>query len=165
MGRPDATDEEVERAAAAASCDEFIARLPLGLDTPAGSAGKALSGGERQRISIARAILKDAPIIVLDEATAFTDPDNEDKIQKSINALARGKTLLVIAHRLSTIAAADNIVVLDDGRIAAEGTHSELLDASALYRSMWEAHTGSSTWIGHRAPIAGERGGKEALHA
>lgn len=166
MGRPDATDEEVERAAAAASCDEFIARLPLGLDTPAGSAGKALSGGERQRISIARAILKDAPIIVLDEATAFTDPDNEDKIQKSINALARGKTLLVIAHRLSTIAAADNIVVLDDGRIAAEGTHRELLDESALYRSMWEAHTGSSTWIGrHRAPIPGERGGKEALHA
>lgn len=156
----------MERAAAAASCDEFIARLPLGLDTPAGSAGKALSGGERQRISIARAILKDAPIIVLDEATAFTDPDNEDKIQKSINALARGKTLLVIAHRLSTIAAADSIVVLDDGRIAAEGTHRELLDESALYRSMWEAHTGSSTWIGrHRAPIAGERGGKEAHHA
>lgn len=165
MGRPDATDEEVERAAAAASCDEFISRLPLGLDTPAGSAGKALSGGERQRISIARAILKDAPIIVLDEATAFTDPDNEDKIQRSINELSRGKTLLVIAHRLSTITGADNIVVLDDGCIAAQGTHGDLLESSVLYRSMWEAHTGASTWIGRHSSPEITQNGKEAFHA
>lgn len=150
MGKPGASDAEVEAAAAAASCDEFLARLPLGLDTSAGTAGRGLSGGERQRISIARAILKDAPIIVLDEATAFTDPDNEDKIQKSISRLARSKTLLVIAHRLSTVTGADNIVVLDDGRVAAQGTHEELLSSSALYRSLWEAHVGASDWASRR---------------
>lgn len=150
MGKPGASDAEVEAAAAAASCDEFLARLPLGLDTSAGTAGRGLSGGERQRISIARAILKDAPIIVLDEATAFTDPDNEDKIQKSISRLARSKTLLVIAHRLSTVTGADNIVVLDDGRVAAQGTHGELLSSSALYRSLWEAHVGASEWASRR---------------
>ena len=108
---------------------------------------------------------KDAPIIVLDEATAFTDPDNEDKIQRSINELSRGKTLLVIAHRLSTITGADNIVVLDDGCIAAQGTHSDLLESSVLYRSMWEAHTGASTWIGrHSSPEITQKG-KEAFHA
>ncbi len=132
MGKPNATDEEVEAAAAAASCDDFIARLPFGLETPAGTAGRMLSGGERQRISIARAILKDAPIIVLDEATAFTDPDNENKIQQSINAMARNKTLLVIAHRLSTVTKADNIVVVDGGRIVAQGTHEDCLRLSPL---------------------------------
>lgn len=150
MGKPGASDAEVEAAAAAASCDEFLARLPLGLDTSAGTAGRGLSGGERQRISIARAILKDAPIIVLDEATAFTDPDNEDKIQKSISRLAHSKTLLVIAHRLSTVTGADNIVVLDDGCVAAQGSHEELLSSSALYRSLWEAHVGASDWANRR---------------
>lgn len=165
MGKPDATDEEVERAAAKASCGEFIARLPLGLDTPAGGAGKTLSGGERQRISIARAILKNAPIIVLDEATAFTDPDNEDKIQRSINQLARGKTLIVIAHRLSTITDADNIIVLENGRIADQGSHNELLSSCALYRSMWEAHTSASTWAERHLAIEEEENGTEVRHA
>lgn len=112
LGNPNATDEEVYAAAKAACCDEFIVRLDKGYDTPAGDAGKRLSGGEKQRIAIARAILKNAPIVILDEATAFTDPQNEDKIQKSIMALSKGKTLLVIAHRLSTIQNADQIVVL-----------------------------------------------------
>ena len=115
LGKPDATEEEVWAAARAAQCEEFLGRLEHGWDTPAGEAGKQLSGGERQRIAIARAILKDAPIVILDEATAFTDPENEDKIQRSLMALSRGKTLLVIAHRLSTIQNADQIVVLEKG--------------------------------------------------
>ena len=119
LGNPNATDEEVYAAAKAACCDDFIARLEKGYDTPAGDAGKRLSGGEKQRIAIARAILKNAPIVILDEATAFTDPQNEDKIQKSIMALSKGKTLLVIAHRLSTIQNADQIVVLKKGQIVA----------------------------------------------
>ena len=118
LGNPNATDEEVYAAAKAACCDEFIVRLDKGYDPPAGDAGKRLSGGEKQRIAIARAILKNAPIVILDEATAFTDPQNEDKIQKSIMALSKGKTLLVIAHRLSTIQNADQIVVLKKGWIA-----------------------------------------------
>ena len=117
LGNPNATDEEVYAAAKAACCDDFIVRLEKGYDTPAGDAGKRLSGGEKQRIAIARAILKNAPIVILDEATAFTDPQNEDKIQKSIMALSKGKTLLVIAHRLSTIQNADQIVVLKKGQI------------------------------------------------
>ena len=117
LGRPGASDEEVFAAARAAQCEEFIGRLEHGWDTAAGDAGKQLSGGERQRIAIARAILKDAPIVILDEATAFTDPENEDKIQRSIMALSKGKTLLVIAHRLSTIQNADQIVVLEKGQI------------------------------------------------
>ena len=122
LGNPAATDEQVKTAARAAQCEEFIAKLPQGYDTPAGEAGKRLSGGEKQRIAIARMLLKNAPIVILDEATAFTDPENEDKIQQSIAALTRGKTLLVIAHRLSTIKNADNIVVLQNGSILAEGT-------------------------------------------
>ena len=105
LGNPGATDDEVKAAARAAQCEEFIQKLPKGYDTPAGEAGKQLSGGEKQRIAIARMILKNAPIVILDEATAFTDPENEDKIQQSIAALTKGKTLLVIAHRLSTIRA------------------------------------------------------------
>ena len=112
LGNPDATDEEVKAAAKAAQCEEFINKLSLGYNTPAGEAGKRLSGGEKQRIAIARMMLKNAPIVILDEATAFTDPENEDKIQKSIAALTKGKTLLVIAHRLSTIKSADNIAVV-----------------------------------------------------
>ncbi len=146
MGNPKATDEEVYAAARAAQCEEFIEKLPLGYDTPAGDAGKRLSGGEKQRIAIARMILKNAPIIILDEATAFTDPENEDKIQKSIYELAKGKTLLVIAHRLSTIKNADNIVVLKDGNIEAQGTQEELLEKCLLYRNMWEAHIGAKNW-------------------
>ena len=128
LGRPGASDEEVFAAARAAQCEEFIGRLEHGWDTAAGDAGKQLSGGERQRIAIARAILKDAPIVILDEATAFTDPENEDKIQRSIMALSKGKTLLVIAHRLSTIQNADQIVVLEKGQIVDRGTQRELLD-------------------------------------
>lgn len=165
MGRPGASDAEVEAAAEAASCTEFLSHLPLGLDTPAGSAGKALSGGERQRISIARAMIKDAPVIVLDEATAFTDPDNEDKIQRSINRLAKNKTLLVIAHRLSTVTGADNIIVLDEGRVQAQGTHDNLLETSDLYRSMWKAHTEGSDWVEQRDVIDVNDGREEACHA
>lgn len=145
LGRPSASDEEVKAAARAAQCEEFIMKLPQGYDTQAGEAGKRLSGGEKQRIAIARMILKDAPIVVLDEATAFTDPENEDKIQRSIAELTKGKTLLVIAHRLSTIAKADNIVLLKDGRIEAQGTQKELLKNSPLYASMWAAHIGAKS--------------------
>ena len=146
LGNPRATDEEVKAAARAAQCEEFISKLPLGYDTPAGEAGKRLSGGEKQRIAIARMMLKNAPIVILDEATAFTDPENEDKIQRSIAALTKGKTLLVIAHRLSTIKNADNIVVLQNGRIAAEGTQEQLLESCPLYKSMWQAHIGAKNW-------------------
>ena len=146
LGNPNATDEEVYAAAKAACCDDFIARLEKGYDTPAGDAGKRLSGGEKQRIAIARAVLKNAPIVILDEATAFTDPQNEDKIQKSIMALSKGKTLLVIAHRLSTIQNADQIVVLKKGQIVDCGKQGELLDRCPLYADMWQAHIGAKNW-------------------
>ena len=146
LGNPNATDEEVYAAAKAACCDEFIVRLDKGYDTPAGDAGKRLSGGEKQRIAIARAILKNAPIVILDEATAFTDPQNEDKIQKSIMALSKGKTLLVIAHRLSTIQNADQIVVLKKSRIVDCGKQKELLKRCPLYADMWKAHIGAKNW-------------------
>lgn len=139
MGKPDASDAEVEEAAQRASCHEFICALPAGYDTCVGSAGARLSGGERQRIAIARAVLKDAPIVILDEATAFTDPENEAAIQASISGLVAGKTLIIIAHHLSTIVGADKIVVMDHGRLSAEGTHHELLESSPLYRSLWNA--------------------------
>ena len=146
LGRPGASDEEVFAAARAAQCEEFIGRLEHGWDTAAGDAGKQLSGGERQRIAIARAILKDAPIVILDEATAFTDPENEDKIQRSIMALSKGKTLLVIAHRLSTIQNADQIVVLEKGSVADCGTQEELLGRCPLYQTLWTAHAGARNW-------------------
>ena len=146
LGNPNATDDEVKAAARAAQCEEFIAKLPQGYDTPAGEAGKRLSGGEKQRIAIARMMLKNAPIVILDEATAFTDPENEDKIQQSIAALTKGKTLLVIAHRLSTIRSADNIVVLKNGAILAQGRQDELLETCPLYRDMWQAHIGAKSW-------------------
>ena len=146
LGNPNATDEEVKAAARAAQCEEFIRKLPDGYDTPAGEAGKQLSGGEKQRIAIARMILKNAPIVILDEATAFTDPENEDKIQQSIAALTKGKTLLVIAHRLSTIRQADKIVVLENGSIVAEGCQEELLASCPLYQDMWNAHIGAREW-------------------
>lgn len=146
LGNPNATDAEVFAAARAACCDEFIARLEKGYDTSAGDAGKRLSGGEKQRIAIARAILKNAPIVILDEATAFTDPQNEDKIQKSIMALSQGKTLLVIAHRLSTIQNADQIVVLQKGKIVDCGKQEELLARCPLYADLWQAHIGAKNW-------------------
>lgn len=146
LGNPNATDAEVFAAARAACCDEFIARLEKGYDTSAGDAGRRLSGGEKQRIAIARAILKNAPIVVLDEATAFTDPQNEDKIQKSIMALSQGKTLLVIAHRLSTIQNADQIVVLQKGQIVDCGKQEELLARCPLYADLWQAHIGAKNW-------------------
>ncbi|MCM1542459.1 MAG: ABC transporter ATP-binding protein/permease [Blautia sp.] len=157
MGNPDASDEQVVRAARAAQCEEFIKKLPDGYDTPAGEAGRRLSGGEKQRIAIARMILKDSPVVILDEATAFTDPENEDKIQKSIRELAKGKTLLVIAHRLSTIKNADNIVVLENGRILAQGRQEELLTGCPLYQKMWESHIGAKNWsIGKQGKEAAE---------
>ena len=155
LGRPGASDGEVFAAARAAQCEEFIGRLEHGWDTAAGDAGKQLSGGERQRIAIARAILKDAPIVILDEATAFTDPENEDKIQRSIMALSKGKTLLVIAHRLSTIQNADQIVVLEKGQIVDRGTQRELLSRCPLYQTLWAAHVGVRNW----AVTSGEKEG------
>ena len=146
LGDPTATDEQARAAARAAQCDSFISRLPQGYDTPAGEAGKRLSGGEKQRIAIARMMLKNAPIVILDEATAFTDPENEEKLQQSIAALTRGKTLLVIAHRLSTIKNAGNIVVLKNGSIEAAGTQEKLLASCPLYQDMWLAHIGAKDW-------------------
>ena len=146
MGSPRATDDQVKEAARRAQCEEFIEKLPQGYDTPAGEAGKRLSGGEKQRIAIARMMLKNAPIVILDEATAFTDPENEDKLQQSISELTRGKTLLVIAHRLSTIRQADNIIVLENGRILSQGTQEQLLRDCPLYRDMWQAHIGARDW-------------------
>lgn len=143
MGRPSAADREVEAAAKAAGCDSFIRGLENGYDTRVGSGGAHLSGGERQRIAIARAMLKDAPVVILDEATAYIDPENEAVIQKAIGKLVRGKTVIVIAHRLSTIRDADKIVVVKDGRIEAEGTHEELRRNCPLYESMWQAHIGA----------------------
>ena len=155
LGNPNATDEEVYAAAKAACCDDFIACLEKGYDTSAGDAGKRLSGGEKQRIAIARAILKNAAIVILDEATAFTDPQNEDKIQKSIMALSKGKTLLVIAHRLSTIQNADQIVVLKKGQIIDCGKQEELLKRCPLYADMWQAHIGAKNWsVGERKEVA-----------
>ena len=140
IGKPDATDAEIEQAAKKASCHDFIKALPQGYDTIAGDGGNNLSGGEKQRIAIARAILKDSPIIVLDEATAFTDPENEAVIQRSIGELVAGKTLIVIAHRLSTITMADKIIVMNHGKIEAEGQHQTLLESCELYRALWNAH-------------------------
>ena len=140
MGRKGATDEEVIAAAKACGCHEFIMGLEKGYQTICGSSGGHLSGGERQRISIARAMLKGAPVIILDEATSYTDPENEAVIQSALARLIQGKTLLVIAHRLSTVADADRIFVVQDGRIAAQGTQTELLESCPLYKEMWEAH-------------------------
>lgn len=143
MGRLSATDAEVEAAAHAAGCDSFIANLEHGYDTRVGGGGAHLSGGERQRIAIARAMLKDAPVILLDEATAYMDPENEALIQNAVNELVKNKTVIVIAHRLSTITGAANIVVVKDGCIAAQGTHPQLLETSPLYKEMWQAHIGA----------------------
>lgn len=146
LGTPSATDEEVKAAARAAQCEEFISKLPQGYDTPAGEAGKRLSGGEKQRIAIARMMLKNAPIVILDEATAFTDPENEDLIQQAISALTRGKTIITIAHRLSTVKNADQILVVDDGRIAQHGTHDQLVKQEGLYRRFTAIRQQAEGW-------------------
>ena len=140
MGNPNATDEDVMNAAKACGCHDFIMNLEHGYQTVVGGAGGHLSGGERQRISIARAMLKNAPVVILDEATAYTDPENEALVQSSVAKLVQGKTLLVIAHRLSTIASADQIILIKDGVVVASGTQEELLADSPLYRQMWETH-------------------------
>lgn len=140
MGRPSATDVEVEEVSKKSGCYDFIMDLENGFDTVVGGSGAHLSGGERQRISIARAMMKNAPILILDEATAYTDPENEAIIQKSVSELSKGKTLIVIAHRLSTIIDSDQIVVIKAGNVEAKGTHTELLDSCRLYRNMWDAH-------------------------
>ncbi|MBR1863298.1 MAG: ABC transporter ATP-binding protein [Ruminococcus sp.] len=140
LGRRDASDAEVEEAAKRCGCHEFIMGLEKGYDTVVGSSGGHLSGGERQRISIARAMLKDADVVILDEATAYTDPENEALIQRSVARLIKGKTLIVIAHRLSTVKNADRIYVVNNGLIKEEGTHAELLEKGGLYSDMWAAH-------------------------
>ncbi len=142
LAKTDATLEEIERACREASCHDFIMSLPQGYDTVVGESGSSLSGGERQRITIARALLKGSPIVLLDEATAYSDPDNEAEIQKSISALVRSRTVIMIAHRLSTIMHADKIIVLDRGKIEAEGTHQDLLQRSGTYTKLWKSHTG-----------------------
>ena len=140
IGKPNASDSEIEEAAKRASCHDFILNLSNGYDTLAGDGGGNLSGGERQRIAIARAILKNSPVVLLDEATAFTDPENEAMIQASINELVQDKTLIVIAHRLGTIVGADKIVVMNEGNVEAQGTHAELLANCPLYESLWRAY-------------------------
>ena len=145
-GNPDATMEEVERAVDMAQCREIINKLPLGLNTKIGTEGTYLSGGEQQRIVLARAILKNAPIIVLDEATAFADPENEHLIQQALKELTKGKTVLMIAHRLSSITDADNILVIDKGKIAEQGTHANMLGKQGIYYHMWNEYQQSVRW-------------------
>ena len=146
MGNKDATEAQVVAAAKAARCHEFIEQLPQGYRTVIGSTGIHLSGGERQRIAIARAIVKDAPIIILDEATAFSDPENEYLIQKAFEKLIQNKTVVMIAHRLSTIRNADQILVMEKGRLIESGTHEKLLEKNGKYSQMWSSYTESINW-------------------
>ena len=146
FGKADATDEQIVAAAKKACCHDFIMRLPKGYDTMVGEGGCTLSGGEKQRISIARAMLKDAPVILLDEATASLDPENEVEVQKAIDTLIKGRAVIAIAHRLKTIKNADWIIVLDNGRIQEEGTHDELLRKQGLYAHLWEIQESISGW-------------------
>ncbi len=146
LGKHGADDEEVLAAAKAANCDEFVRRLPKGYGTPIGENGAKLSGGERQRISIARALLKDAPIVLLDEATASLDVENETRVQEALSRLLAGKTVLVIAHRMRTVEAADKIVVLADGKAAEQGSPTELMEKGGLFRRMVELQRQSASW-------------------
>ena len=146
IGNRNATREQVLAAAKAARCDSFIEKLPQGYDTEIGENGYTLSGGERQRLSIARALLKDAPIILLDEATAALDPENETLIQHAIGTLIKGKTVIVIAHRLRTVENADKIIVLNKGMIAETGTHAELMEKDGIYRQMYRLQRESEQW-------------------
>ncbi|MDL2317742.1 ABC transporter ATP-binding protein/permease [Eubacteriales bacterium OttesenSCG-928-A19] len=154
MGNHGATDAQVEAAARAAQCHEFIMRLPAGYDTVIGTRGVHLSGGEKQRLAIARAIVKDAPVIVLDEATAFADPENEHLIQKAFEKLMKDKTVIIIAHRLSTIRSADKIVVMAEGRKVEEGTHEALLEKGGKYAAMWKAYNETASWTMQREEVA-----------
>ncbi len=146
IGRPGATPQQVEAAARAACCHDFILALPKGYQTMVGEGGSTLSGGEKQRISIARALLKDAPIVLLDEATAALDPENELHIQKAIDELVKNKTVVVIAHRLNTISRADNIVVIDKGTIAEQGTHEDLMSHHGIYKFLWDEQQQLKGW-------------------
>ena len=146
IGKPDSKREEVLKAAKRAQCDEFLKRLPDGIETIAGDGGKQLSGGERQRISLARAILKDAPIIVLDEATAFMDPENEEKLNAALDEITKNKTVLVIAHRLSTVKNADKICVIKEGKCMAADKHEKLLEECPEYKKFWDASVSASNW-------------------
>ena len=151
---PHASREEVLSAAHAAQCDDILEKLPQGLDTVVGAKGIYLSGGEQQRIALARAILKNAPIVVLDEATAFADPENEHQIQKAFEALTKNKTVLMIAHRLSTVQDADNIIVLSGGKIAEQGSHSDPLKKNGVYAAMWTDYQRSVQWkVGKEAAV------------
>lgn len=147
FGKTDATQEQVEQAAKAARCHDFIMALPNGYQTKIGDGGVYLSGGEQQRVSIARAILKNAPILILDEASAYTDAENEHEIQIALSSLIQNKTVIMIAHRLKTICNANQILVIDKGQVKEYGTHEELLKRQGLYASMWEAGVNSDTWI------------------
>ena len=146
LGRPDATPEQVSEALRQAQCEDIVAKLPNGLDTPIGPGGVYLSGGETQRVAVARAILKGSPIVILDEATAFADPENEHLVQKAFEKLAEDRTVLIIAHRLTTVRNADCICVVDGGRIREIGTHAELMEEGGEYRRMWEDYQRSLTW-------------------
>ena len=146
MAKPDASREEVLKTLHDAQCDDILEKLPNGVDTVVGAKGVYLSGGEQQRISIARVMLKNSPILILDEATAFADPDNEAKVQAAFNVLAKGKTVLMIAHRLSTVTGADRIIVIKDGRVADCGTHDELKNRDGLYAKMWEQYNKAAKW-------------------
>ncbi len=155
IGNPKATDDEIYRAAKTALCDEFIKELEYGYETKVGDTGSKLSGGQRQRIVIARALLRNAPILILDEATAFADMENQNKLQQSLAALCKDKTLIIVAHRLSTIKDCDQIVVINKGKLENTGTHDELLDNCETYRNMWEIHEKSGAWT-----IKGNKEGK-----
>ena len=146
IAKPNATEEELKAALTAAQCDDILAALPDGIATVIGADGVYLSGGQQQRIALARAILKDAPIVVLDEATAFADPENEYKVQRAFEKLTEGKTVLMIAHRLSTVMNADEIFVLDEGELAECGTHAELLEKHGVYARMWQEYTTAASW-------------------
>ena len=146
MGKPNATKNEIMQALKSAQCMDIIEKLPNGIDTVIGTNGVYLSGGEQQRIAIARAMLKNAPIIILDEATAFADPDNEVRVQQAMNELSKGKTVIMIAHRLSTVANTDKIFVLENGSIIEEGTCNELINKGGLFSKMWNSYQTSVKW-------------------
>ena len=147
VGSKSATRQQVEAAAKAAQCHDFIMQLPLGYETKIGEGGVFVSGGEAQRVCVARAIVKDAPILVLDEATAFADSENEYRMQQALHHLMKNKTVIVIAHRLSSVVSASQIVVLKEGKVVGKGTHSELKATAGVYRSMWDAYEGASRWM------------------